>query len=721
MKRRVNEIIMIIAYALLIGLAMWFNQSTKSNGLESDILYTIIMFVIVLLMYLYTFNGFRKINKIMKSLENVRSMIDRDYQLKRGMLWNDYKNNISLFSEKILDGQYQKYVSECKQMDKDDNGFGGDIEDYISYDLVDNVVHKEVISIFPGMMTGLGILFTFFGLSICLKSFDTTSAEQIMSGIDPLMGGLKVAFHTSIYGLIFSLIFNFCYRRKIEDAYKEVDEFVDLYKGCVRSNTITSGMSQLISYQEHQKDILETISNSLVNNLSEAFGNAVKPQLDELSKTVVDFTEVSSKTQTEGIKNMVTMFLDEMNKSVGNEFSNVRDSMKETCEVQGKYAEDMRNSLTEITNTMETAHAMTSKMEESVNEMETYVSSMQKLQEEMQKSFAGYTEQIANNNEMISKQQEYLAQMADAQKSIFTVLSTLQTELQDNLVKMQDGTGKFVETSEQATITLMQKMEDWSVELQKTITESEMRLQQLEAELAENNKNSIALITQNVEGFGKTLSSQAVEQAEGIQVLKNQISDSMDKSASRLENTISNISVKISTAIENGVSEYNKELIQTVQSLNSTVRSIRESGDVLPQVINGSQKELETAIQTTEDKMNKLIDAVDDLYRTIANRQAAIEQDGKALQQIKRDIDQSMVELQKEKEEILSRLENKVNQEKSDIVEKEEENSMVEEVESEIESGEVNGVIESEEENKEENEENSDDFSLAGLDFSKKN
>ena len=91
------------------------------------------------------------------------------------------------------------------------------------------------LSLVPGAMTGLGILGTFIGLSIGLQAFNTGSAEEITNSIGPLMDGIKVAFHTSIYGMIFSLTFNLIFKTVLEQAYHKLDEFVDEFKRNVRA------------------------------------------------------------------------------------------------------------------------------------------------------------------------------------------------------------------------------------------------------------------------------------------------------------------------------------------------------------------------------------------------------------------------------------------------------------------------------------------------------
>ena len=41
---------------------------------------------------------------------------------------------------------------------------------------------------------------------------------------------MKVAFHTSVYGIFFSLVFNIVYRSIMSDAYGKLDEFLSMFR-----------------------------------------------------------------------------------------------------------------------------------------------------------------------------------------------------------------------------------------------------------------------------------------------------------------------------------------------------------------------------------------------------------------------------------------------------------------------------------------------------------
>ena len=58
----------------------------------------------------------------------------------------------------------------------------------------------------PGLMTTLGILGTFVGITIAIYGLDFTS-DEITDSVTGLLNGMKVAFVTSVLGLLFSFVF----------------------------------------------------------------------------------------------------------------------------------------------------------------------------------------------------------------------------------------------------------------------------------------------------------------------------------------------------------------------------------------------------------------------------------------------------------------------------------------------------------------------------------
>ena len=93
----------------------------------------------------------------------------------------------------------------------------------------------------PSFMTSLGILGTFVGIVIGLLNFDST---DIQGSIPVLLGGLKTAFITSVFGLVGSVVFNaleslWFSGRNLSFEEAELEHEVgpeDIYKSLVQQN-----------------------------------------------------------------------------------------------------------------------------------------------------------------------------------------------------------------------------------------------------------------------------------------------------------------------------------------------------------------------------------------------------------------------------------------------------------------------------------------------------
>ena len=82
-------------------------------------------------------------------------------------------------------------------------------------------VRKKWISQLPSVVSTLGVLGTFLGITKGLMSFDTTDLD---ASIPLLLDGLKTAFFTSLVGMFGSLVLNRVVSHKFDTDIKESEE-----------------------------------------------------------------------------------------------------------------------------------------------------------------------------------------------------------------------------------------------------------------------------------------------------------------------------------------------------------------------------------------------------------------------------------------------------------------------------------------------------------------
>ncbi len=257
--RRKHERLLIYVYIAMVMLCLYLNYWTMTD--MANILVNAGLFLIVGLIFVHAFMCFRDVNKIMQGLYSVSRQIKEDFDREQEFLWNRYREQEVNFGVGKLNSRYKEYQREMKRLSLHaENGYRCSIEDYINRDLIDKAIDRSMMNLVAGTMTGLGILGTFIGLSFGLQSFSTGTAQEISDSIGPLMEGIKVAFHTSIYGMVFSLCFHYVYKRKLEDANRAVDYFLDVHQRYVIPDNQNDGINMLLAYQKQLLDEMRSIA-----------------------------------------------------------------------------------------------------------------------------------------------------------------------------------------------------------------------------------------------------------------------------------------------------------------------------------------------------------------------------------------------------------------------------------------------------------------------------
>ncbi len=343
-NRRWYEWLLTLTYIAMVGLCVGLNLTTGQKEGMANLIVNAVMFLIIGLIFLSCErNCFLPMNRIIEDLEEASEKIRNDAMNSHQFLWEPYNNSkVELFQEPRLRQQFQDYLFELNRIDNTEKAYYKcDIGDYINTGLVDSVMHRNILNQVAGVMTGLGILGTFIGLSLGLQHFSTGTTAEVTNSIAPLMDGIKVAFHTSIYGMVFSLVFNFTYKCKLEEAEDAVEEFLDVYKKYVLPDTTTDGINKFMELQQQQVTAVETMTDRVTENLN----RIMDPQFEKLNGVITDFSHVATRNQTEALRSVTAAFLKEMDAAMGSTFTRLNTVLQRAEQAQRQNAdllEDLR-------------------------------------------------------------------------------------------------------------------------------------------------------------------------------------------------------------------------------------------------------------------------------------------------------------------------------------------------------------------------------------------
>lgn len=312
--------ILVVLYFLMFGFILYINGVfTGKIGSLDNLLINVGFLVIIGILFLISFTGFVRLNRMTGALVIAEETMRDQYQETRQNLWQEYRKKKELFPDALLNEQFAKYQ---KRIQAHTNPKGQvteacPIEEYINEDLLDRAGKTYFNSAVSGTLTGLGILGTFLGLTMGMSSFSGNDIFTISDNIAPLLEGMKVAFHTSVYGIFFSLVFTFVYRSLMSDAYEKLQRFLSSFHeyAAPTVSNMDENTGAMLIYQAN-------MANSLKNIMELMRGNAME--------------------QTKSMDRIVQRFMDRMSDSMSADFDKIGKSLKEACEIQVAYARNFQ-------------------------------------------------------------------------------------------------------------------------------------------------------------------------------------------------------------------------------------------------------------------------------------------------------------------------------------------------------------------------------------------
>ncbi len=330
MKRKLYYVLFFL-YVIVVAFVLYLNGVFTGEWKSSvNLIINIGFLMIIGILFIISAVSFGRLSRVTRELEDVSLILQKEYK-KAGEknLWVNYRDNDAFFEEKNLQDAFNKYRLRINGT-KTKRGAGSfcDLESYINEDLLDRVGMNSFNSGVSGTLTGIGILGTFLGLSMGLGAFSGDDIFTISDNVGSLLSGMKVAFHTSVYGIFFSLVFNIIYRNLMSNAYKTLDEFLDVFRQTTQpfSGKDEETTATMLVYQAG-------MASSLRQILEVMKGNAME--------------------QTAGVERIVDRFTEEMQSALDMDFKKLGNTLKSAGESQAVSASNVAEMVEAVTTLVE--------------------------------------------------------------------------------------------------------------------------------------------------------------------------------------------------------------------------------------------------------------------------------------------------------------------------------------------------------------------------------
>jgi ABC-type transporter Mla subunit MlaD len=325
-----------LANNLYETLLPFFNDS--NTALLASIFIGIIIFLFGIALFLF----YKKSAEIQKGLSEVKSIIGR---VNKENLEEHYENLSSkLKKNKKIGHLWQEFSETVVKTKGDEDNFKiyntVDANRLFNFDtLVKTNLNIRFYNALPGILTGLGLLGTFIGITVGLSGMpgaEATSSE-LKDGITKLLSGARLAFSTSVWGIILSLAFNAIekyYVKSIGDKVRSLQSEIDsLFTKAVTEDILLKSFQQ----NKRQTEELRKFNNDLVFRIGDALDEAVAknftPVFEELLGAVEELREVKQESATEAISELAEEFKTAMTAGANQQIDQMSSTLQETAEL----------------------------------------------------------------------------------------------------------------------------------------------------------------------------------------------------------------------------------------------------------------------------------------------------------------------------------------------------------------------------------------------------
>ncbi|SHJ99666.1 hypothetical protein SAMN02745216_02669 [Desulfatibacillum alkenivorans DSM 16219] len=432
---------------------------------------------------------------------------------------------------------------------------------FYSRAIAPEIVDNRFLAAVPGLLTAVGVLGTFLGLSIGLGGLDLSDKgmEHISSGVNHLITGASLAFSTSVWGVICSIAFNLIEKlteRRVRDRVRSLQRQInDLFPSLNPEDT-------LLLIEQHGRQSRETLQG-----LAEQIGDRMQESVNLMGVQMQQTMESLSKSMVDGVTDMLTPALEKLigkaDEFAGRQENGAHEALAELVE---KFSNTLGKRAKEQGKAMENAN----------REMQGQFS-----------SFGAYFEKLSDS--LDQKHQQALAQ----DESRTQMFQTIVKELQSQHSQLSDNVRSGVEANRESVVEIQKQ----AAELLTAVEKSQSALRKTTDDLGET-----------VQGFGSATDN-VKELVSTLRDASEQMASSM-KDAGLATSAASSESAQVTANLDKLLAI----VTDTQQQIEITRQGIQQASEAMVGGLSSSNQEMLEKLQSFSERFEQLSEVMDKKY-----------------------------------------------------------------------------------------------------------
>lgn len=492
--------------------------------------------------------------------------------------------------------------------------------------LVDGRLLDEFTRHLPGVMTGLGIIGTFAGLLEGLGNFNPATAATAVSGLGPLMEGVKHAFVASGVAIGCAMAVVFISRLTLAYFYSRVETLTQTIDSLYSTGAGEEYLSRLVKASERNeantsqlKDALVEDLNKMMTNLidrqiaaheaatvalGDRIGHGIATGIAEPMKKFGEAMEANAKgngQQVEGmLETLLTGFMAKLEDTFGGQMRGINEQMQRSMDVMTSVQASLQSLLTDIKATNEHAsNQLSGKLEDAMKQ----AAENQQLLTDQMRQFVQDFRKLITEEQNKSKQtmddaiMKVLGDISLGMENLEKLRRDAATEESGRNAKLSDETGRLVGGLTTQVDTLLS-----------SVVEQVNKTQQNIDALSQVSTRAIDGMNQGALTMGSAAQRFETAGNSVTEVFKAStgVADKLNASASSLQAAAS--------AVQKGFDQYDstrRTVDQQVASLMGLIESAKKEAGVSNELINNIKASAESLLKA-EAQSREHLDAVND-------------------------------------------------------------------------------------------------------------
>lgn len=458
---------------------------------------------------LYLNLNYRKFRILLRqTYKNYEAIDQRIYIINEEMK----KNNFGL-----LNRIWKRYFNEYS------NGKNETAPDPLYYfsdeELVVKAGRRKLVEIIPAAFVSLGLLGTFLGIVAGVSDLNTNAdSETLLSGVDTLLGGMKLAFESSIIGILLSLFYQFFDRIYLLNVLQNNCDYVmEELDQTIPIETETSLLDKVAKSQEAQMNDFKTfltneVLPAITSGISESISTALASQLERSNEILNHVSTHTLDAQSDSLNEMANYFMNSLNELTGNQMNELKLVLEKTIEWQESVHYELSGLVQELFYVSQEQTSMAEKTMDLTEKLNVYTAKLTEYQQKLtdtSNKFESIQGTLGNLFEEIANERQHLAQLkAQYSNTLTTSVEELSKLWQENYSYMNASQTQLESLNE----NLSDSMENFAEHMHRGVQNT---FEQFDAEL----KKAVDYLATGVSNMGEFV----VEIEESIGNVENQL------------------------------------------------------------------------------------------------------------------------------------------------------------------------------------------------------